>query len=366
MKVVFNKTDLIDATNIVLKAVSSKTTMPILTCILIEAANEEIKMTGNDLELAIETKVSGIISEEGSIAVDAKLFSDIIRKLPEGNITISKVGEVINISCEKSNFNIQGKNAEDFTRFPSIETNEYICISEFTLKDVIRQTIFSVAQNDNNKLMTGELFEIEGDNLKVVSLDGHRISIRNIKLRENYKQKKVIIPGKTLLEISRIIPGDSEKDVYIFFSDNYVVFEFGNTVVLSRLIEGEYFKIDKMLSSDYEVKMTVNKKDFLESIDRSLLLVRESDKKPIVMNISDEKLDVSMNTVIGTLKEEIEIKKEGKDLKIGFNPRFLSDALRAIDDEEVDMYMVNAKSPCFIRDNDNSYIYFILPISFIA
>lgn len=366
MKVVFNKTDLIDATNIVLKAVSSKTTMPILTCILIEAANEEIKMTGNDLELAIETKVSGIISEEGSIAVDAKLFSDIIRKLPEGNITISQVGEVINISCEKSNFNIQGKNAEDFTRFPSIETNEYICISEFTLKDVIRQTIFSVAQNDNNKLMTGELFEIEGDNLKVVSLDGHRISIRNIKLRENYKQKKVIIPGKTLLEISRIIPGDSEKDVYIFFSDNYVVFEFGNTVVLSRLIEGEYFKIDKMLSSDYEVKMTVNKKDFLESIDRSLLLVRESDKKPIVMNISDEKLDVSMNTVIGTLKEEIEIKKEGKDLKIGFNPRFLSDALRAIDDEEVDMYMVNAKSPCFIRDNDNSYIYFILPISFIA
>lgn len=366
MKVVFNKTDLIDATNIVLKAVSSKTTMPILTCILIEAANEEIKMTGNDLELAIETKVSGIISEEGSIAVDAKLFSDIIRKLPEGNITISQVGEVINISCEKSNFNIQGKNAEDFTRFPSIETNEYICISEFTLKDVIRQTIFSVAQNDNNKLMTGELFEIEGDNLKVVSLDGHRISIRNIKLRENYKQKKVIIPGKTLLEISRIIPGDSEKDVYIFFSDNYVVFEFGNTVVLSRLIEGEYFKIDKMLSSDYEVKMTVNKKDFLESIDRSLLLVRESDKKPIVMNISDEKLDVSMNTVIGTLKEEIEIKKEGKDLKIGFNPRFLSDALRAIDDEEVDIYMVNAKSPCFIRDNDNSYIYFILPISFIA
>ena len=129
MKVVFNKTDLIDATNIVLKAVSSKTTMPILTCILIEAANEEIKMTGNDLELAIETKVSGIISEEGSIAVDAKLFSDIIRKLPEGNITISQVGEVINISCEKSNFNIQGKNAEDFTRFPSIETNEYICIS---------------------------------------------------------------------------------------------------------------------------------------------------------------------------------------------------------------------------------------------
>lgn len=366
MKVVFNKTDLIDATNIVLKAVSSKTTMPILTCILIEAANEEIKMTGNDLELAIETKVSGIISEEGSIAVDAKLFSDIIRKLPEGNITISQVGEVINISCEKSNFNIQGKNAEDFTRFPSIETNEYICISEFTLKDVIRQTIFSVAQNDNNKLMTGELFEIEGDNLKVVSLDGHRISIRNIKLRENYKQKKVIIPGKTLLEISRIIPGDSEKDVYIFFSDNYVVFEFGNTVVLSRLIEGEYFKIDKMLSSDYEVKMTVNKKDFLESIDRSLLLVRESDKKPIVMNISDEKLDVSMNTVIGTLKEEIEIKKEGKDLKIGFNPRFLSDALRAIDDEKVDIYMVNAKSPCFIRDNDNSYIYFILPISFIA
>lgn len=366
MKLSFNKTELVDATNIVLKAVSSKTTMPILTCILIEAENDEIKMTGNDLELAIETKVKGVIAEEGKIAVDAKLFSDIIRKLPEGEITITENREMINISGGKSNFDIQGRGADEFTKLPSIKTDEYICVSEFTLKEVVRQTIFSIAANDNNKMMSGELFEINGDNLKVVSLDGHRISIRNVKLRETYNPKKVIIPGKTLLEISRIIPGNADSDVYIFFSDNYVIFEYGDTVVLSRLIEGEYFKVDKMISTDYEVKITVNKREFLDSIERSLLLVRESDRKPIVLGIEEGKMDVSMTTVIGSLKEEIEIAKEGKDIKIGFNPRFLSDAMKAIDDEEINIYMVNSKSPCFIRDAEDSYIYLILPINFIA
>lgn len=366
MKLVFDKSDLIDATNIVLKAVSVKTTMPILTCILIEAKDQGIKMTGNNMELAIETRVKGKIISEGSIAVEAKLFSEIIRKLPDGQVMFEVSGDKITITSGKAKFNILGRNADDFTRMPKIETDKYICVSEFTLKEVIRQTIFSIAQNDNNKIMNGELFEIKEDNLKVVSLDGHRISVRNIKLRESYEERQVIVPGKTLMEISKIIPGDAEKDVLIFFSDNYIIFEYGETIVLSRLIDGEYFKVDKMIYDDYETKISIDKKKLLESIERSLLLIRESDKKPIVFRINEEGLELSMTTIMGSMNEEVQVEKEGKDILIGFNPKFLADALRVIDDETVEIFMMNAKSPCFIRDKESSYIYLILPINFVA
>lgn len=237
-------------------------------------------------------------------------------------------------------------------------------VSQFTLKEIIRQTIFSIADNDNNRLMTGELFEIDEDTLKVVSLDGHRISIRKIGLKDTYAPRKIVVPGKTLSEISKILSGDTDKDVNIFFTDNHILFEFDNTIVVSRLIEGEYFRIDQMLSSDYETKVRINKKEFLNCIDRATLLVKEGDKKPVIINITDEAMELKMNTIIGSMDEEIDIVKNGKDLMIGFNPKFLIDALRVIDDEEVDLYMVNPKAPCFIRDEEENYIYLILPVNF--
>ena len=174
----------------------------------------------------------------------------------------------------------------------------------------------------------------------------------------------MVFPGKTLIESNRILPGDRDSDVYIFFGKNHILFEFEDTVVLSRLIEGEYFKIEQMISSDYETKVTVNKKDLLDSIERSILLVRESDKKPIIINIKDGSMELYMNSVIGSMREEIPVNKVGKDIMIGFNPRFIMDALRVIDDESIDIYMVNSKAPCFIRDEEQSYIYLILPVNF--
>ena len=254
--------------------------------------------------------------------------------------------------------------SDDFVHMPAIETEEHICVSQFTLKEIIRQTIFSIAPNENNKLMTGELFEVKDDNLKVVSLDGHRISIRNVQLKEHYENRKVVVPGKTLMEISRILPGDADKDVMIFFSKNHILFQFDQTLVLSRLIEGEYFKIDQMISSDFETKITVNKRELLDSIERSVLLVRESDKKPIIINIKDSNMELSLNSMIGSMREDILVRHTGKDIMIGFNPRFMIDALRVIDDEEISVYMVNSKAPCFIRDDEGKYIYLILPVNF--
>ena len=367
MKIICSKSNLLYGVNIVSKAVPTRTTMAILECILIDASAGEIKLTANDMELGIETKIEGEIEERGIIALDAKVFSDIVRKLPDNEVVIETDSSFkTTITCEKAKFNIIGKSGEDFSYIPYIERNEEISISQFTLKEVIRQTIFSIADNDNNKLMTGELFEINENNLKVVSLDGHRISIRNIELKNNYEHKKVVVPGKTLQEISKILPGNADEDVSMYLSDNHIVFEFGNTTVVSRLIEGEYFKIEQMLSSDYETKVKINKRELLDCIDRATLLVKEGDKQPIIMNITDEKMELKINSFIGSMNEEIDITKDGKDILIGFNPKFFIDALRVIDEEEVTLYMVNPKAPCFIRDENETFIYLILPVNFNA
>ena len=365
MKVIFSKSSLLNGINIVLKAVPSKTTMSILECILINAMEDTVTLTANDMELGIETKVEANIVTKGQVAIDAKLFSEIIRKLPDSDIVL-EVDEnyVVTILCDNANFKISGKQGDDFSFLPYIEKDHYISVSQFTLKEIIKQTIFSISQNDNNKLMTGELLEVRENELKVVSLDGHRISIRNVNLKESYENQKVVIPGKTLMEISKILPGENEKEVLIFFRDNYISFEFDQTVVVSRLIEGEYFKIDQMLSNDYETKVTVNKRELLDCIERSTLLIRESDKKPIILAIDDGKMELSLNSAIGSMKEDILIHKNGKDIMIGFNPRFLIDALRVIDDEEVSIYFVNAKAPCYIKDEEGKYIYLILPVNF--
>ena len=367
MKIICNKSNLVKGVSIVSKAVPSKTTMPILECILIDATMDIIRLTANDMELGIQTEIEGEIIEHGMIAIDAKIFSEIVRKLPDNEIVIETDNNLqMTITCEKAKFDISGKSGDDFSYLPIIEKNETVTISQFTLKEVIRQTIFSIADNESNKLMTGELFEIQNGILRVVSLDGHRISIRKIELKEPCEDRKIVVPGKTLIEISKILSGEAESEVCMYFTNNHIVFEFDNTIVVSRLIEGEYFKIDQMLSSDYETKVRINKRELLNCIDRATLLVKEGDKKPIIINIGDEVMELRIKSQLGSMNEDIMIHKEGKDLMIGFNPKFLIDALRVIDDEEVDLYLMNAKAPCFIKDEAENYIYLVLPVNFNA
>ena len=367
MKIICTKSNLSKGVSIVSKAVPSKTTMPILECILIDASTDVIKLTANDMELGIETSIDGEIVERGILALNARIFAEIVRKLPDSEIVIETQGEnQALITCEKAKFNIASQPGDDFSYLPIVEKDDFITVSEFTLKEVIRQTIFSIADSDTNKMMTGELFEIEDNILKVVSLDGHRISIRKIELKDSYSPKKVIVPGKTLQEISKIIGGEAEAEVDISFTRNHIVFEFDRTVVVSRLIEGEYCRIDQMLSSDYETKVRINKRELLDCIDLATLLIKEGDKKPIIIDIKDESMEFKIKSQIGSMDEVIMCIKEGKDLLIGFNPKFLIDALRVIDDEEVDLYFMNAKAPLFIKDEEQNYIYLILPVNFNA
>ncbi len=368
MKITCSKANLLAALNIVSKAVSTKTTMPILECILIDVYSDSIKLTANDLELGIETVLEGKVIEMGRIAIEAKIFNDIIRKLPDSEVSIESTPDYKTIiRCEKSKFTLSSKSGEDFTEIPEIQKEKKITISQFTLKEVIRQTIFSISDNENNKLMTGELFEVKNGKLTVVALDGHRIALRNINLKEGGDDVSVVVPGKTLSDLSKIINGGIDDMVNIYFADNHILFEFDQTIVVSRLLEGEYYKIVNMLSMDYKIKVEVNNREFLECIDRASLLIKESDKKPIIVSIKDDNnMYLKVDTFMGSMNEEIEIDKEGEEIIIGFNPKYMMDVLRVIDDEKINVYLLDAKSPCIIRDVEENYIYVVLPVNINA
>ena len=364
MKFTCTKNDFNNGINIVLKAVPGKTTMPILECVVIEAKGDKIKLTTNDMQLGIETTIPAQIQQDGIILVNAKMIADIVRRLPDEDVNF-EVDENNNILlfCGKSKFNIPGIDHEEFPMLPKIDAENKIVISQFTLKEMIQQTIFSISDNEANKILTGELFEINGDEFRIASLDLVRVSIRKVQLKESYDHIKVVIPGKTLNEISKILNGDAEDEITISFSKNHVLFEFDETIVISRLIEGNFYNIDQMLKNNYETKVKINKRDFYGCIDRATLLLRESEKKPVILHIRDDEIQMEMNTNIGSMDEEVSAEKEGKDINIAFNPKYIVDVLKVIDDEDVYLYLFNSNAPCFIKNNEESYIYLILPVN---
>lgn len=366
MKLQIAKSNLLEGIQIVSRAVPSKTTMTILQCILIDASGLDIRLIANDMELGIQTTVPGMILEKGIVALDAQIFANIVRKLPDADVMITVSGEKVQISCEKARFHIMGHDGSDFVYLPAVERKEEIRISQFSLREMISRTIFSISGNETSGMMTGELMEIRGNIMRIVALDGHRIAIRNVELNESYEDRKAIIPGKTLNEIGKILSGDTEKMVSIYFTRQHVLFAMEDTIVVSRLMEGEYYRIDKMLSTSYTTKVTVQRKELMSCIDRAILLVKEEDKRPVIMMITDESVELKISTALGSLDEVIEIDKEGPDMNIGFNPRFLIDALRAADDEYLNLYLVSSKAPCFIRDDAGRYCYLVLPVNFIT
>lgn len=365
MKITCSRQDLIKGVSTVNKAVPTRTTMPILYCILIDAETDRIKLTANDMELGIEAVVEGSIEERGKIALDARLFFDIVRKLPDSIVTIETADSFqTRITCEQAEFKLVGQDPDEFSDLPFVAKEDGITLTQFTLKEMIRQTIFSIADNDSNKIMTGELFEIKGDRLEIASLDGHRISIRKELLKEQYEDHRMIVPGKSLQEIIKILPGDADKYVEIFYTDNHILFTFEETTVVSRLIEGNYFQIEQMLSSDYETKLVVNRRMLLDCIERGSLLASDSEKKPVIFDVKDEQIELKTRSFVGSMNEIIPVQKEGADLMIGFNPKFFIDALRVLEEEEITIYLINPKAPCFIRDDAEMYTYLILPVNF--
>lgn len=366
MEIICEKKELIDGINKVIKAVPNKTSMPILECILIEAAPSGVKLVSNNMEFGIETVINANIIKEGTIAIKAKRFFEFVRSMPEGNIkietSVNNDSYLTQISANDTKFDINSFNGEEFTFLPYIEKSKPISISQSNFVDMVRKTSFSISINENNKQMTGELFEIVNNKLKMVSLDGNRISERYLDLGNDYDDVSVIIPGKYLDEIIKIIPGEMDKELDIYITKNHILFEFDKTIVVSRLIEGEYFNIKNFSIDEYETKVKVNKSEILECINRTTIMIREGEKQPIIINIDDEKMNFKIETTFGKFEQDVQVQKEGKDLRIGFNPNYLLDAIKAIDDEEIEIYFTSMLTHCYIKDENQTYIYLIFPI----
>ena len=362
MKIISSKELLVNAINIVQKAVSTKNNVTLLDGILLEAG-KIFKMTGNDLEIGIECIVPADIRKEGSIVINSKIFGDIIKKMPDSDIMIELIdNNDVLIESENSHFKIKGNSSDDYPLIPEIEAERSFKLSQKIAKDMIRQTIFSVGDDENREILTGSLIESDEDKLVFVAIDGHRMAMRKTYNGVQNTNFRVVVPGKTLNEISKILDAE-DSEIEIFTSKNQILFKIDNCKVMSRLLEGEYLNYKSIIPDENETKIRLKTKELLSSMERAALISINEKKYPVRFDIEDDILVISSSTEIGNVRDEISIDVEGKNMTIGFNPKYFLEELRVIDDEVVDIYFNSDIGPCTIKPIEtDEFAYMILPV----
>lgn len=373
MKFICNKEILNDIVNTVQKAISSKSAMPILECIKIDVSGDgHVVVTGNNLEICIEYNTECTVYEGGTVALASKMFGEIVRRMPDGDVTIT-VNEENNITKIKSGlseFNIQGLSANEYPAVPIVDEKFRITLTQETLKKLIRNTISFVAINEVKKpTLTGALFEIKDSSLNVVASDGKRLAVVKEPLETDIENEKVIIPGATLRELIKLLK-DSDETVDIIVSDRHVLFDFGEFQLYTMLLDGDFLKYEAIISAVNTINVVVEKRVIMDSLERAMLLINDdisakSDNKvPVKFNISYDKIDVSCVTGKGQVNDTVDVELDGGDLLIGFNCRFMLDALMACDDEKIKMEFSAPTSGCFIKSayEDDSFVYMVLPV----
>ena len=358
---------ILKALNSVTKAVASKTTMPVLEGILIQTNDNEVKLTTYDLEIGIEYIIECDVKQQGATVVNAIMFSEIIRKLPdtEINITLNEKNLLV-IECEGSLYKLATMNPTEFPELPQINIENSIEIEQNTLKDMIRKTIFAVSTEENRPIFTGCLFEISNNKLNLVAVDGFRLAWKNKFLQNKINDFTAVIPGRTLNEINKIIL-DSFDTIKIGIAKNQALFEMEDCKIVTRLLDGEFLNYSSVIPESWETRIRVNKNVIQNCFERISLIssssIEKEKKYPVKVTIDIGKVTISCTNQTGDAKEEIYVSTEGKNLEVGFNPKYFLDALRAIDDEEVFIDFGSNISPCIIRPvEEGDYIYMILPI----
>ena len=367
MKIVCYKDTLLKALNSVIKGVASKTTNPILEGILIQTNDNQIKLTTYDMELGIEYVIDSEIKEQGSTVVNAIMFSEIIRKLPDSEIYITlNENNLLEIECEGALYKLTTMNPDEFPELPKIEVENSIEIDQNVLKNMIRKTIFAVSTEESRPIFTGCLFEIENNKLSLVAVDGFRLALRTIFLTKQTNNFSAVIPGKTLNELNKIIT-DSFEPIKMGVSKNQALFEMDNCKIVTRILDGEFLNYKNVIPNNWETRIRVNKNSIQDSFERISLIsastIEKEKKYPVKVQVDIGKVTISCTNQTGDAKEELYVSTEGKNLEAGFNPKYFLDSLKAIDDEEVYIEFGTSISPCLIKSVDNKdYTYMILPI----
>ncbi len=363
MKCTCNQKTLNDAIMIVQKAVSGKTTLPILKGIHLELKDSRLYLIGTDLSLGIETSIEADVEKEGVIIVSSKLIGEIVKKLPDAPVYLEVVDQQLIINCLKSEFKLSGSNSEDFPSLPEKNGDLIMSLDKHVLKNMIRQTIFATSIDETRPILTGSLFELENNQLSLVSIDGYRLALKTTSVT-NPQFYRAVIPSKTLNEVMKILSINEEiEDVKIDCSDKYMFFEIKNIKVSSRLLEGDFIKYSQIIPKDHKSVVQIKTIEFLDGLERASLLAREVKNSSIKMSIKDYVMVISSNVEVGSVREEIKINLEGPELEIGFNPKYLIDALKVIDSEMVLLEFSTSVSPCIVKPQDQiNYIYLVLPV----
>ncbi|MTI80694.1 MAG: DNA polymerase III subunit beta [Firmicutes bacterium] len=363
MKINTTKDNLLHGVQMVQRAVSAKNPKPVLSGILFNAENNNLKLMATDLEIGIECSVTVTTIEEGSIVMPAKYITEIVRKLPDVPIDIfaNTDNNSIEIKYSKSEAKLHGFNADEFPSFPTVENEINFTIPAKLLKDILKQVIFATSSDENRPVFTGILFEISENELIVVATDTHRLALKKVSMAKDLPYIKVIIPGRTLSELTRIIANDDEE-IKITLGGNQALFTLKNSVLVSRLIEGQFPAYDQVIPKNYKSRFRVNVKELLDSTERAALITK-SGNQTIKLDIQQELLIIRANTEIGGVHEELNSYLEGEPMQIAFNAVYLMDVLKNIDSEEIYFELNGPLSPGVIKPVDNNnYLALILPI----
>ena len=362
MKFSCERSDLLAAINIAAKAASSKSPIPALEGILIETGIDCVKLTGYDLKKAIYTKAEARVWENGSVVLGARIFGDIIRSLPDGTVSVKTDGLNISITCEKSDFNIVGTDAADYPELPAIESSTGVSLPQGLLSEMIRQTIFAVSDNESRPVYTGELFEISGDELTVVSVDGYRLALRKEKVEGAGEDCSFIVPGSALSDLEKLCAATDDM-VSIALGSKHISFTIGDTVLLSRRLEGEFLNYKKTVPSSFNVEVTALRTGLQRTVERVSLIIDDKIKNPLRCTFGLNEIRTVCATALGKAEDTCPVDGDGGELEIGFNNRYLLDALKAAPAEEVKICLNSGSSPCVIRPCEgDEFLYMILPV----
>ncbi len=358
------KQEILEGISIVQKAITGKSTMPILEGIYIKTNEMESSLTliGSDMDVSIQTTVNANIIEQGSIVIDAKIFGEIIRKLPNSTIKIeTNENQVIRITCEKSVFDVVYMNTNEFPELPEINEDLKISVNQNILKNMIKGTSFAIAQDETRPILQGILFEVKNKNLNLVALDGYRLAIKSEFLDSDI-EIEVVIPGKTLNEVSKILE-DVDDIVDITFTNNHILFNLEKTKIISRLLEGKFINYNSLLPQEHKLSLSVNRQELQNSIERASLMAKDGNTNLIKLDIQQDNLIISSNSQLGKVREEISMKLQGDEIQIAFNSRYLLDVLKNMEEDEVVMKMTSSISPCVIEEKNNENAkYLVLPV----
>lgn len=356
------KQKLLDAILITQKAITGKSTMPLLEGIYLNAEKEGLTLMGSDMDISIQTKIDADVLEEGKVVIDSKIFGEIIRKLPNSEVKIELLqNDIIQITCEKSVFNVVCMNADEYPSLPEIDSNNSLNFPQNILKNMIKGTSFAIAQDEVRPILQGILFQIKEKQLHLVALDGYRLAIRS-EYVDNDSDVEIVIPGKTLIEVSKILE-DTDDLVSIHFTNNHILFNLGNTKIISRLLEGNYVPYTSLLPQEHKILVSVNKQQLQNGIERASLMAKEGNSYLIKLDIKNDEIIITSNSQLGKVREEVSVELQGEEIEIAFNSKYLLDVLKNLEDETIYMEMTSSVSPCVIRsEKSNNYKYLVLPV----